>query len=99
MKHRHDVLLELESMVMEWITSVGRSSGMSEEEAESHGGKIVTLGSYRLGVVHPGSDIDTLCIAPPHVSREAFFGMDPHKPSFVERLKRLDGITECVPVP
>lgn len=99
MKLRQDVLIELEAMVMEWITEVGVDSGMQRAEAESHSGKIVTLGSYRLGVVRPVSDIDTLCIAPPHVSREAFFGIDPKKPSFITRLKQSSAVSECVPIP
>merc|ERR1719146_22321 len=78
------------------MTDVGVDSGMSQTEAETHsreGGRIVTLGSYRLGVVHPGSDIDTLCIAPPHASREDFFT------SFVETLSQHKHLSECVPIP
>jgi poly(A) polymerase len=66
---------------------------MSQDEACKYTCKITTLGSYRLGVVHPGSDIDTLCIAPPHISREEFFT------SFVHRLDAHSDITECVPIP
>merc|ERR1719387_2178957 len=99
MRHRQSVLEELEQMVLDWMTGLLVETGMTEEEARRSTAKIVTLGSYRLGVVHPGSDIDTLCIAPPHVSREAFFGHDPTKPSFVAILQEHDGVTECVPVP
>lgn len=91
MKHRQAVLKELERVVMAWITEVGIEQGMPEQEARSGG--LVTLGSYRLGIVHPGSDIDTLCLGPPHVSREAFFS------SFVDRLKQHSDVTECVPIP
>jgi poly(A) polymerase len=102
MRHRTQVLEELRVMVNEWMTEVGVDAGMSRAEAEQHsqeGGKIVTLGSFRLGVVHPGSDIDTLCIAPPHVSRDAFFGTDNSKPSFVAKLQQNPSVTECVPIP
>lgn len=93
MARREAVLKELEEVVMEWITEVGVAAGMPEGEAKRSGVKIVTLGSYRLGVVHPGSDIDTLCIAPPHVGREAYFT------TFVNKLHRHDSVTECVPIP
>merc|ERR1719454_1785181 len=93
MQHRENVLQELERVVMDWMTEVGIEAGMAEEEAKRCTVKIVTLGSYRLGVVHPGSDIDTLCIGPPHVSREDFFT------SFVERLSEHKDVSECVPIP
>jgi poly(A) polymerase len=93
MRHRQSVLEELEQMVLDWMTAVGVKSGMSEEEARRSTVKITTLGSYRLGVVHPGSDIDTLCIGPPHVSRDDFFT------SFVERLSQHQHLSECVPIP
>ena len=70
MTHRESVLRELERVVMEWQAETGVKSGMPEEEAKRHTVKIVTLGSYRLGVVHPGSDIDTLCIGQPHISHD-----------------------------
>lgn len=93
MAHRQAVLQELEKIVLDWMTRIGIEAGMSEEDARHHNAKITTLGSYRLGVVHPGSDIDTLCIGPPHVSREDFFS------SFVEQLRRHEDLSECVPVP
>merc|ERR1719400_2682710 len=78
---------------MEWMTETGIKSGMLAEEAKRCTVKIMTLGSYRLGVVHPGRDIDTLCIGPPHVSREAFFT------TFVDKLKQRESVSECVPIP
>merc|ERR1719310_1667226 len=75
------------------MIEVGIREGISEEEAKRSTVMVKTLGSYRLGVVHPGSDIDTLCIGPPHVTREAFFK------DFVEKLKNHEHVSECVPIP
>jgi poly(A) polymerase len=93
MQHRQVVLQELERVVIEWMMEVGLKEGMSEDEAKKCKAMVTTLGSYRLGVVHPGSDIDTLCIGPPHVTREAFFK------DFVDKLKNHEHVTECVPIP
>mmetsp|Transcript_113006 Transcript_113006/g.225017 ORF Transcript_113006/g.225017 Transcript_113006/m.225017 type:complete len:561 (+) Transcript_113006:127-1809(+) len=93
MTHRESVLRELERIVMEWMAETGTKSGMPEEEAKRCNVKILTLGSYRLGVVHPGSDIDTLCIGQPHISRDAFFT------TLVEKLRQHESVNDCVPVP
>lgn len=62
--------------------------GLSEAAASTAGGKIYTFGSYRLGVHGPGSDIDTLCVVPKHVSREDFFDI------LEPMLKDIEGVTE-----
>lgn len=67
---------------------VSLSRGLSEAAAEAAGGKIFTFGSYRLGVHGPGSDIDTLCVVPKHISREDFFE------TFEPMLKKVEGVTE-----
>eukprot|EP00930_Biecheleria_cincta_P041761 TRINITY_DN28680_c0_g1_i2.p1 TRINITY_DN28680_c0_g1~~TRINITY_DN28680_c0_g1_i2.p1 ORF type:complete len:482 (+),score=88.49 TRINITY_DN28680_c0_g1_i2:175-1620(+) len=91
LSRREAVLKELDVIFAEWITKIGAAGGLGEEESRRSSG-IVTLGSYRLGVVTPESDIDTLCIGPPHVSREAFFT------SFVEKLEKTESVTECVSI-
>jgi poly(A) polymerase len=67
---------------------VSLARGLSEAAAETAGGKIFTFGSYRLGVHGPGSDIDTLCVVPKHVSREDFFDV------FEGMLRNTEGVTE-----
>lgn len=62
--------------------------GLTEAAATAAGGKIFTFGSYRLGVHGPGSDIDTLCVVPKHVSREDFFEV------FEPMLMEMEGATE-----
>lgn len=44
-------------------------------------------------MVQPGSDMDTLCIAPPHITREAFFD------SFLQKLEQHPQVSDCVPIP
>ena len=67
------VLGKLNVLVKAFIKRVGMEQGMSAEMAAQTGGKIYSFGSYRLGVHSKGADIDTLCVAPQHVSRSDFF--------------------------
>lgn len=69
------------------------ANGLSEAAASAAGGKIFTFGSYRLGVHGPGSDIDTLCVVPKHVSREDFFTV------FEPMLREMEGATEVAVSP
>ena len=62
--------------------------GLSEAAADAAGGRIFTFGSYRLGVHGPGSDIDTLCVVPKHVSRDDFFDV------FEPMLREVEGVSE-----
>ncbi|CAK0898543.1 unnamed protein product [Prorocentrum cordatum] len=67
----------------------GRGPGAGGSEAR-RSTKLVTVGSYRLGVVRPDGGIDTLCVGPPQVGREAFFT------ALAEKLKGLQSVTESV---
>jgi poly(A) polymerase len=44
-----------------------------EAAVNAAGGRIFTFSSYHLGIHGPGSNIDTLCIVPKHVSCKDFF--------------------------
>ena len=71
-----------------FVCKVGIDQGLSEAAATAAGGKIFTFGSYRLGVHGPGTDIDTLCVVPKHISRESFFEV------LEPMLKETEGVTE-----
>ena len=86
--NREIVLGRVAALVKKFVHKVSLTRGLSEAAASAAGGKIFTFGSYRLGVHGPGSDIDTLCVVPKHISREDFFDI------FEPMLKELEGVTE-----
>ncbi|KAF4670199.1 hypothetical protein FOL47_002131 [Perkinsus chesapeaki] len=87
MLKRYEVLVEIERMVNKWIYDV--SGGEIRSKA-----RVLTFGSFRLGVITPLSDIDTLVLLPNLISRDDFFT------DFVETmLNRSPHVTECNPVP
>jgi len=86
--YREIVLGRIAELVKKFVHKVALERGLSESVANAAGGKIFTFGSYRLGVHGPGTDIDTLCVVPKHVSREDFFDI------FEPMLQDLDGVTE-----
>ncbi|KAG2033642.1 Poly(A) polymerase central domain-containing protein [Suillus americanus] len=90
---RETVLGRVAAAVKKFVYEVSLSRGLSEAAANAAGGKIFTFGSYRLGVHGPGSDIDTLCVVPKHVSREDFFQ------TFEPMLRELEDATEVSGVP
>lgn len=85
---REIVLGRLAGLVKSFVKTVSLAHGLSETAAEAAGGKILTFGSYRLGVHAPWSDIDALCVVPKHVSREDFFDV------FEGMLRNTEGVTE-----
>ncbi len=82
------MLGRLAALIKMFVTKISISRGLSEQAASVAGGKIFTFGSYRLGVHGPGTDIDTLCVVPKHVSREDFFE------SLESMLRETEGVTE-----
>ncbi|KAJ7130989.1 poly-A polymerase [Mycena filopes] len=87
-RRREIVLGRVASLVKKFVHTVALSRGLSEAAATAAGGKIFTFGSYRLGVHGPGSDIDTLCVVPKHVSRDDFFDV------FEPMLMEMEGVSE-----
>ncbi|TMW68649.1 hypothetical protein Poli38472_006117 [Pythium oligandrum] len=72
-QRRSLILADLRATFREWVKQVCLAKGVPEEIAADAGGQILVSGSYRLGVNEPGADIDTICVAPRHVTREDFF--------------------------
>lgn len=77
------------------MKQVCRSQNLKENIVNSAGGKIFTYGSYRLGVFGPGSDIDTLVVAPKNVTRDHFFEMFP---ALLEEMAPKGSIEDLTPV-
>mmetsp|Transcript_6513 Transcript_6513/g.20203 ORF Transcript_6513/g.20203 Transcript_6513/m.20203 type:complete len:628 (+) Transcript_6513:262-2145(+) len=73
LRRRERVLGELKRVFQDWVQSVCRAKGLSDELAAEAGGRLYTSGSYRLGVHEPGADIDSVCVAPNHCTRTEFF--------------------------
>lgn len=92
---RADVLAKLQGLLYQLVQIVGKEKRLPQNILDEAGGKIFTYGSYRLGVYGPGSDIDTLMVAPKHVSREDFFK---HMPNLLRKAAGPDELTELTPV-
>jgi poly(A) polymerase len=110
---REQVLSTIYEIIRNWcketgfhlfFKSKGMKQGLSEELAEEAGCKLVTFGSYRLGVHNPGSDIDTfefffylnfssLCIVPRHITRQQFFS------ELKEKFVNMDVVKDFSAVP
>ena len=82
------MLGRLAALVKKFVRAVSLERGLSESAANAAGGKIYTYGSYRLGVHGPGTDIDTLCVVPRHVTREDFHNV------LEGMLREMEGVTE-----
>lgn len=62
-------------MCDEFVTRVAQKK--ESALARDAKGKILTYGGFRLGVYGPGSDIDTLVVAPKYVTRNDYFEIFP----------------------
>ncbi|PNY24247.1 Poly(A) polymerase pla1 [Tolypocladium capitatum] len=71
---RHKVLESLQNICDEFVKRVARKKEPKNETLIKNArGKVFTYGSFRLGVFGPGSDIDTLIVAPKYVTRDDYF--------------------------
>lgn len=90
MKHRTFVLEELQRLAEEWVAEEAEKEGI---QFTRPGVKVITFGSYRLGAVNPGSDIDTVLLGPKFVHREQFFS------GMVPKLRNHKAVSSILPVP
>jgi poly(A) polymerase len=93
--NRTVALQSLQKIAEAFVKKVCKSQGLPDSIANSAGGKIFTFGSFRLGVFGPGSDIDTLVVAPKNVSRDDFFK---YFPDLLVEMSPPGAITDLTPV-
>ncbi|KAL5612985.1 hypothetical protein BROUX41_003938 [Berkeleyomyces rouxiae] len=74
---RHQVLMSLQKICNEFVRRAAIRREKGDAVLKSARGKVFTYGSFRLGVYGPGSDIDTLVVAPKYVTREDYFEIFP----------------------
>ncbi|XP_954669.1 polyA polymerase, putative [Theileria annulata] len=93
-KRREDILESLNRLLQQFVRRQAKiNRGLTDQEASQVSGKLLTFGSYRLGIVAPDSDIDVLCLCPRSVTRESFFS------DFYNTLTKVEGISKLQPVP
>lgn len=95
-ENRDEVLKKLQRLLVQLVQMVGKKKGLPQEILKEAGGKVFTYGSYRLGVYGPGSDIDSLMVAPRHVTRKDFFE---HMPDLIRNSVPPEELPELTPVP
>lgn len=93
MKHKVKCLVEISNLVIQWIEIIGHNCGLSEEQVSLSGGALFVAGSHRLELNDPESDIDAVCVAPWHVTRDDFFN------SFQEMLKEHELVSNITAIP
>jgi poly(A) polymerase len=90
LRERWEALVDLEEKVSDWLMYDCQVSAPSGEHAIC---RVLTFGSFRLGIIRPSSDIDTLVLIPSSVSRERFFS------EFISGILARDpDVSECLPV-
>jgi len=94
LQERWEALIELEEKVTSWLSS---SCGVRPPPKQGDNTyalcRVLTFGSFRLGIIRPSSDIDTLILIPSSVSRDRFFV------EFISGVLANDQcVSECIPV-
>ncbi|KAG5948087.1 hypothetical protein E4U59_004562 [Claviceps monticola] len=93
---RYKVLESLQQICDEFVKRVAREKEPQNDVLIKNArGKIFTYGSFRLGVFGPGSDIDTLVVAPKYVTRDDYFQ---HFPKMLQSMAPKGAITDLTVV-
>lgn len=93
---RYKVLESLQRICDEFVKTVARiKDAKNEIFIRNAHGKVFTYGSFRLGVFGPGSDIDTLIVAPKYVTRDDYFE---HFPKLLIEMAPKSSITDLAVV-
>ncbi|KAG6015904.1 hypothetical protein E4U54_002744 [Claviceps lovelessii] len=93
---RYQVLESLQHICDEFVKCVARKKEPKNEVLIRNArGKVFTYGSFRLGVFGPGSDIDTLVVAPKYVTRDDYFE---YFPKMLESMAPEGAITDLTVV-
>ncbi|QUC19483.1 uncharacterized protein UV8b_03724 [Ustilaginoidea virens] len=93
---RYKVLESLQTICDEFVKRVAREREPKNDVLIKNArGKVFTYGSFRLGVFGPGSDIDTLIVAPKYVTREDYFK---YFPLMLEAMAPKGSITDMAVV-
>lgn len=93
---RYQVLESLQQICDEFVKKVAREKEPKNDILIKNArGKVFTYGSFRLGVFGPGSDIDTLVVAPKYVTRDDYFK---YFPELLVSMAPKDAITDLAVV-
>ncbi|KAF3806470.1 Poly(A) polymerase pla1, partial [Colletotrichum gloeosporioides] len=93
---RYQVINHLQQICDEFVKRVARKREEGNEALiRDARGQIFTYGSFRLGVYGPGSDIDTLVVAPKYVTRSDYFEIFP---GLLKEMAPTDAITDMAVV-
>ncbi|KAF7538319.1 hypothetical protein G7Z17_g12669 [Cylindrodendrum hubeiense] len=92
----HTVLDSIQVICDEFVRRVALEKEPANEVLVRNArGKVFTYGSFRLGVFGPGSDIDTLIVAPKYVTRDDYFK---HFPGLLVDMAPKGSITDLAVV-
>ncbi|KXX75545.1 Poly(A) polymerase pla1 [Madurella mycetomatis] len=96
-EERKKVIKELEKITNEFVKRAAREKEPKNTILIRDAiGRVFTYGSYRLGVYGPGSDMDTLVVAPKYVTVEQYFRIFP---AVLVEMAPPGAITDLTPVP